>query len=206
MIISHKYQFIFIKTRKTAGTSIESYLSQYCGDTDVLTPISPPMNMHKPRNSDGFYNHMDASSVRDKIGIPMWDKYYKFCVERNPWDKTLSYYHMLNYRSDGKLSIDDYFLSADYCVDHPAYVDPQNHSHIIVDRVLKYESIIDELRLVFDRLRIPFSGELGIYAKSEYRTDKRHYKEVLSDKQAELISNAFAKEISFFGYSYEVSE
>ena len=48
MIISHKYRFIFVKTRKTAGTSVEAYLSQHCGDSDVLTPIHPPLPGHVP--------------------------------------------------------------------------------------------------------------------------------------------------------------
>jgi len=41
MLISHEYQFIFIKTRKTAGTSIEIALSRYLGPFDVITPITP---------------------------------------------------------------------------------------------------------------------------------------------------------------------
>ena len=38
MIISHKYKFIFIKTRKTAGTTIEYNLSKYLGHNDIITP------------------------------------------------------------------------------------------------------------------------------------------------------------------------
>lgn len=44
MIISHRYQFIFIKTVKTAGTSLEIALSQFCGSDDIISPIEEEEN------------------------------------------------------------------------------------------------------------------------------------------------------------------
>ena len=38
MIVSHAHKFIFIKTKKTAGTAIEAALSELCGPDDVITP------------------------------------------------------------------------------------------------------------------------------------------------------------------------
>lgn len=40
MIVSKKYGFIFLKIRKTAGTSIEIALSRATARDDVITPIS----------------------------------------------------------------------------------------------------------------------------------------------------------------------
>ena len=41
VIASHQHRFIFLKTRKTAGTSVEIALSKVCGPDDVITEISP---------------------------------------------------------------------------------------------------------------------------------------------------------------------
>ena len=40
MIISHNNKFIFIKTFKVSGTSMEIALSNYLGKQDIITPIN----------------------------------------------------------------------------------------------------------------------------------------------------------------------
>jgi hypothetical protein len=49
MIASRLHNFIFIKTMKTAGTSIEMALSPHCGPDDILTPISVGMTSSGPQ-------------------------------------------------------------------------------------------------------------------------------------------------------------
>ena len=228
MIISHKYRFIFIKTVKTAGTSIEAYLSQFCDAKDVITPIYPRLDIHKARNYKGlwnpvpelntnpkinylrytknlvllnkYYNHIPARFVRNRVSSDVWNKYYKFCVERNPWDKSISHYSMLKQRSGNSITFDDYLRNRNFCVNFPKYLDENNN--IIVDKIIRYESLDDELNTVFSNLDIPFSGTLEIKAKSEYRKDKRHYHDIYTDKQAEVIARAFEREIKLHGYQY----
>ena len=39
MIISHKKKFVFLRTTKTASSSLEIYLSQFCSKEDTITPL-----------------------------------------------------------------------------------------------------------------------------------------------------------------------
>jgi hypothetical protein len=228
MIISHKYKFIFIKTKKTAGTSIEIFLSQYCGDGDILTPIMPHEEPHVARNYKGiwnpipeiierrgrktrsiirkirkkkkFYNHIPARLVKHRISKTVWNSYYKFCVERNPWDKTLSHYHMQNDRSGGNLTLDQYFDSGEFCLNYPLYTDQNNK--MIVDRIIKYEQLSTELIEVFEKFGIPFNGKLGARAKSSHRKDRRPYHQIFSEQQKAVIDKVFSEEIKMHNYKF----
>ena len=228
MIISHKYKFIFIKTFKTAGTSIEVFLSQHCDDSDIVTPISPHVSPHVARNYLGlwnplpeilmnrgrsvgktlrslrkkrkFYNHIPARVVRARVPRSNWENYFKFCVERNPWDKTLSHYYMLKHDAGGKMTLEEYLRKGNFCINYPVYTDKGDN--LLVDRVIKYENLSAGLGEIFGRLGIPFEGSLGVSAKSEYRINRTPYHEIFSKEQKVLIERVFEKEILMHGYTY----
>jgi hypothetical protein len=231
MVISHRHKFIFLKTLKTAGTSIEVLLSGVCGDDDVLTPIDPPVPPHRARNYEGFfnpicgaspreiasngydalrrrkfYNHMRGYRLRDRVPRAVWDGYFKFCVERNPWDKTLSFFYMLKNSDwhadrDPNITFDAYLGRGDFPLNYPIYTE-RDGSRVIVDRVLRYEQLEQELEDVFGRLGMVWPGSLSARAKTGYRTDKRSYRDILTPEQAAIISRAYAREIDLHGYSY----
>jgi hypothetical protein len=230
MIISHKHKFIFVKTVKTAGTSLELFLSQHCGPDDLLTPFDSPIERHQPRNYEGsanptfeilrlpfgprsawkclradrrrFYNHMPAWVVRLRVPPAVWNSYFKFCVERNPWDKVLSHYHMHAYRVGGALSLEQYFARGKFPINYPRYTDPSG-SRIIVDRVLRYENLTEELGEIFARLKLPFGGDLGVRKKGHFRTDRTPYQSVFSPEQRQTVERIFAREIQLHGYRFE---
>ena len=115
MIISHKYKFIFVKTRKTAGTTIEYNLAKFLGPKDIITPSAQAnylsqnfifdtkissffkkLNFSKLSNffSRKFTDHMHSKEIKKNISSQIYNNYFKFCVEREPVDKTISYYFM----------------------------------------------------------------------------------------------------------------
>jgi hypothetical protein len=228
MIISHQHRFIFIKTVKTAGTSTEIFLSQHCGDDAIVTPIWPHVPPHRARNhmgwwnpiaelqdSDGetgrqilvnwiirrqYFNHMRAVTLKHRISPRIWNSYFKFCVDRNPWDKTLSYFHMKRKFTGGKLTLDEHLQKQDFCINLPFYCDEKGG--LMVDKVVKYETMTDEFKTIFSALGVPFESSLGVNAKSEYRTDRRPYQAVYTPQQRQIVEQAFAKEIQLHGYAF----
>ena len=223
MIISHKYRFIFLKTRKTAGTSIEIALARYCGRRDVLTPIAEddeavrrtlgrgPQNhgptlrdyslrdllrlLLKGRRKPGarYYNHISAREVRTHVGEKVWGSYFKFCFERDPWDKVISQYHFDN---QGRPDFDDFVRHADLWSDYESYT---ISGRVAVDWIGRYETLRQDLDSVCRRLGIPFDGWLP-RAKGQYRRDRRPPAEVYTPEQARLVSARFAREIELLGY------
>jgi hypothetical protein len=105
-------------------------------------------------------------------------------------------------REGGSLSLDEYLARGRFPINYFRYTDRSGRK-IIVDRVLRFESLLTDLGNVFSQLNIPFDGTLGVTAKSEYRTDRRPYQQVFNQEQRRIVERAFAKEIELHGYRFE---
>src|SRR5262245_7013478 len=229
MIISHRHKFIFLKTVKTGGTSVEIALSRYCGEDDVVTPISPedeptrqelgvaPRNYLAPRPAYSlsdyyrllvggeekklYWNHITANEVRDRIGVDVWNNYFKFTVERNPWDKTISDFYWRGSRG-GPQTIDAYFRKYRGKFKHFNYPRYSLDGRVAVDAIVRFEQLVPDLTSVLQRVGIAFDGWLP-RAKGTSRKDRRHYSELLSPAQQQVIAEHFRPEIDLLGYTLE---
>ena len=81
MIVSYSQSFIFIKTRKTAGTSLEIALSRFCNHNDIVTPLSSPLNEQwdeeRLRRREGGYVRADV------LQLEGWEMCRRMSFERN---------------------------------------------------------------------------------------------------------------------------
>jgi len=224
MILSHKHRFIFIKTNKTGGTSIEIALSRFCGPDDVITPISPDdealrasLGYRGAQNyrvgwfrSAGhylrfgkwprFYNHMSAVEVRRLVGERIWEEYFTFCFERNPWDRALSLYH---WRTRDRQAVDFAEFVRAGMLDRLKRKGSELYTEdggILVDRICLYEDFEAELAALSEQLGLPEPLQPP-RAKGGVRT--RRPDPVIDPEQVEHIASQFRFEIDRFGYRFE---
>ena len=226
MIINHKYKFIFIKTRKTAGTSIEVALSKFCEEEDVITPIAPEDEVlrqqqgfrgaqncnvpwHRYRALDWlnlafkakrlrFRNHAEAAFIRRYLDEDIWNSYFKFCFERDPFDKAISRYYWS--AKPPRPEISEYLSSASHrrLSNWDAYT---INDQIAVDFVGRYERLDEDLATIGKKLGLPEA--LGLpRAKGSHRQNREHYSRVLNQQARARIEEVCAKEIRAFDYAW----
>lgn len=102
MLLSHLHKFIFIKSVKTASTSVELHLEHLCAPPGHIIPPPTPMletefgiigdrsgAAEKPR----FYNHITPDLIRERVPAEVWERYVKVTTVRNPFDRIVSAFH-----------------------------------------------------------------------------------------------------------------
>ncbi|MGK0364319.1 MAG: hypothetical protein ACI85O_001376 [Saprospiraceae bacterium] len=228
MIISHKHKFIFIKCRKTAGTSIEMSLSKICGPEDIITPFNPEdekkrldlgirgaQNYLLPKNEmplkdwlnffkklkqvKKYYNHISAKEVAGLMP-DVWNSYFKFTVERNPFDKVVSYYFWRGGHTQ-HATVADFILGGG--IDAMKSYDLYSIDKLpAVDKIYRFEDFDFFEKDFTKQLNLPEPFRMVEYqAKSGHRK-VRNYREVLDEQAIDLIKVAFAREIELFEYKY----
>lgn len=206
MIISHKYKFIFIKTKKVAGTSIERILHPLLGDDDIHTRL--------------YWESVDSKNCPQKTiehagwefiqrNYPdAWNNYYKFTIERNPWDKVVSgWYFWKGVKPEDPACQYDTF--SEYLLDPSRetvgvqeWKQYTDNDKIVVDQVLEFNNLHNEFQEVCNHLNIPYHGELAhVNEKTGYK-DFKGYRHQYTAASREKVARLFQKEIEYFGYTF----
>jgi hypothetical protein len=220
MIVSHKYRFIFLRTEKTASTSLMAALRGILDENDLratgrrpswakFSPIHhSALRRYCPRLF-GLHTHATASQVRDVLGAKIFDSYYKFTVERNPWDRQVSLYsHRQWKKGNPPDGFDRDMRSVFYR--NTSYVRLDNWSKyaigrdIVADRIIRYERLDEEIGELAATLGIP--GPVVMPRLRQYTADRPHYATYYSDPTRDLVGRWYAREIETLGYKFESKE
>lgn len=131
----------------------------------------------------------------------VWDEYYKFCFDRNPWDRALSQYHWAGGESrPGSVAA---FVRSGVRGPFSNYDRYSIHGVVAVDRVHRYEEMDRALAEISERLDLSPALALPAFrAKGDVRPDRRPYREALMDEARELIAIVCAREIRLLGYEW----
>lgn len=217
MLISHRFKFIYTKTAKTGGTSVESYFEKYCMKEDEwvfshvieesVTEYGIIGYRGKHKNGSQFFNHMPAAMIKELIGDQIWKEYFKFCVIRNPYDKVISaFFHFDIYKnniSGTKKQLIERFRNYIKCGkgllnDRDKYV---IDNKLCLDDYIRTENMLIDLHRICIRLGIQYAPNELTRLKSGFKPPDVSLLEYFDKETDEIIRKHFAFEFENFGYS-----
>jgi hypothetical protein len=251
MIISHEHRFIFLHSRKAAGSSICSSLSRYLGKQDIILsairdlktlglPI-PDCALSQAFLNAGLKDWMEllckrtdlnsfvskvlqakymewfgssashATATRISSTLPdLWKVYFKFCVVRNPFDKTVSDYVWRTRRlRDSAPSFSEYVDALSSGASLRGIVPPNNDNWLIytindsvsVDFIVRFEDLEKDLTRALARTSLAWDGWLP-HAKKGAVRKVGEYRRFYDSKSRLKIANLYEKELSYFKYKF----
>jgi Sulfotransferase family len=198
-----KPPWIFVHVQKTAGDSVRAALG---GDT------------RDPRK------HFTARELKAIYGAAIWTSCFKFSFVRNPWDRLVSWWSMIDGSRDyidqarppnaffgyvlGRAkSFEDFLLRCD-----DEIVDSDGRKNIFRNQI---DYLVDDTGTVlvdfvgrFERLQEDFdeiSSRLGRATVKLPRTNaSQHaiYTEYYTPATAEIVAKRYARDIAQFGYAF----
>jgi hypothetical protein len=223
MIVSYSRNFIFIKTKKTAGSTVEAILATACARSDVVThPSDKYIGMDPAKlgaaftgedQEDGeredrrfgkkrgdFFNHMTAVQAYPKVDRQFWDSALKLTVERHPYEKAVSqaYYRVKRKRRAAEnfpAHLDKTIRTGDYVGFDRWSIDGK----VVVDEFVRQETLQEDMARIGLRLGIAMPEKLP-RLKSKTRVDRRPAKEILTDEQKQIVFERCREEFEILGY------
>lgn len=212
-IVSHRHRLIFLKTRKTAGSSVEAWLAPHLDPEIDLAAVTADL---KTLDADlaarlqprGLKGHAEAEAVKQRVGQDVWDGYLKIAIERSPWDRMISLWRWRRHHRNLDAALDDFLdaiesgdprrqkeTGAEDWSNWPIYA---IGSDIVADEVVLYHQLEQDLERTLAKAGLDFDGALPRLKSGLRSAGDRP--ETLTSSQVERIARLFPREIEAFGF------
>ncbi len=218
MLLSNRYQFLFVHIAKTGGTSVRAALNRL----RWRDPYYPLMFIcHRFSHLTGhrlgtkFPRHSKIIAAKEMLPAELFNRLFKFAFVRNPWDlQVSSFHHIRRERPEFMNGIDDFNdfmrwkfdperpyqyhidtsleLQTDYLVDL--------HGNKLVDFTGRTEHLQRDFDHVCKRIGI---RPITLPSKRRATDRKADYRAYYDDDTVELVARHFARDIEMLGYTFE---
>lgn len=218
MPISHVHRTIFVHIPKTAGTSVEAVLGMHGQKSDIGIRPYFTQEIDREHLYGRDLQHMTAAALQDALRQDgVFERYFKFAVVRNPWDRLVSVFAWTDQKwAKGQELTDVEFessvrqlhgmvaiaRSSGQALRVGPHLRPQVHFLVGRDRKLLVDFIARHETLPADwehiRRRIGIDAELPLRMRSHHRPYQSYY----NDTTRAMVDQIYAEDIAAFRYEF----
>ena len=209
MLISDSHQFIFLRMRKVASTSMRQILRPYC----VPVPEGKFAYFKSRARLEWNYHryvfraHDNIMSAKKRMPANAFDNYFKFAFVRNPWERLVSEYEFILTRpGHGRYkrvkNMPDFRAFIEMQITrHDAYQSNMlcdRNGDLLMDFVGKMENLESDWKTACEQGGIPYQA-----LPHRNITQREPYQRYYDKRSVQLVAKHWAKEIELFKYSFD---
>lgn len=177
VLVCNKFSFVFLKTRKTASTSVEMLFEPLCAPPGhavteqtrtlhssygiVGSRLRAPRAPWWDRLLRGEWrNHMPAETIRRRLGARRWNAMCRISTVRNPFGRTISHFHWR--RRDRNFAGMDF---AEIRAEFQSYIRSERwpddsevvliDGRLVVDECIRFECLREDITSLIARRNLP---------------------------------------------------
>lgn len=210
-IISFTHRFVFVKTRKTAGTSVQETLLPVLGPDDVVTHGWNNLLTGERCVIEEF---AAVDEIRRHFAVEP-ERYFKFGFVRNPYAITLSryFYQIKRNRLAGPASPAHFnqWVQSLYFVGEPGFPGGWyllDRSRLLlfdqalrplVDFIGRFESLESDFAHAVHTVGLP---RIPLVHVNRSNVGNHHYADWFDEPSKRLVATGFDFELEYFGYRF----
>ncbi|MHA3978293.1 sulfotransferase family 2 domain-containing protein [Halovulum sp. GXIMD14794] len=224
-LVSHTHRFVYLKTFKTASTSIEAFFERYCVDDparhqpveycpEIVTSagVIGCRRGKAEKQAATWHAHMAAWDVMRRMGIARWLRSFRFTSVRNPFEQMVArfvYFHRKNESllraplPERREAFSDWYAARRAKSDRYIYTIA---GLPVVHDVIRYETLQDDVARIARRLGLPDDAARLPRFKSQWFKPPEPYSAYYDDDMRAKVGHDHRHALARFGYRFEERE
>jgi hypothetical protein len=209
MLISDSHEFVFLRMRKAASTSMKAILDPLAlpRSTGKLAHLKSRALLEWDYRKYLFNAHDDIRTVRRRMPVETFSRYFKFAFVRNPWDRLVSEYEFLlgkpthgRHTRVKKLGGFKPFIQMQIPRKSAYQINMlcDRQGELLMDFVGKVENLENDWQTVCERIGIEHQA-----LPHTNVTQHKHFREYYDDEGRQWVAQHWNREIELFDYSFD---
>ena len=218
MILSNRYNFLYVHIAKTGGTSVRAALRRLQW-RDPYYPAqwlcSRLSHLTGHRIAAKLPRHAKIVCAQEMLPREMFDGLFKFAFVRNPWDLQVSSWHHLRRERPHLLEERESFDAftrwkldpqRPYQYHLDTAITPQTdylvdlHGRLLTNYLGRYERLLEDFDYICRTIGVPTPA---LPHKRQATDRSKDYRSYYSDGLAELVGRHFARDVEMLGYRFD---
>jgi len=210
-MISEQHKIIFIHIFKTGGQSLDHFFG-WNKQKVKNSIVNKNLKYRSSHSCSEYLNLLEDSGFASNFDEDCWNKYFKFAIVRNPYDRVISFYHYLQNKFKFKIGFNEFiklFHTNQKLLMQKTRISKSHLEDMKKTMCWFLDKDIDKIYRFEDSstwTEIAKLNSINNEIEHSNKSKHKHYSEYYNEESKKIIELLYKEDLDRFNYSFENKE